>query len=320
MSEEMPKFRPRQFNQNSGGEDDLKAVIYARTSSVTQQFGYSLDEQVRQCWEQCMRLRWKVIRIFKDEAESGDDIDRPQFQRMMALARSGHFDVVVFWKLDRFSRSILHAVELERDLRDHDIALHSVTEQLDTSTSSGRFNFRNIASAAEFERDHIKERSQMGFKALALDNKWPNQDPPLGYDLNDDATLSINTEESETIEKIFDWYRKLQSMPKVSAKLNEDGLETKDGGDWTARTVNKILRNGIYCGRYSVADVEETVPEYRIVSEDTFDEVTEIRFRFQNNSANEQESMSNDRKSEYADRVLSSYRQYLKIDETGGIS
>src|SRR6056297_325844 len=97
-------------------DEEFKAVIYARTSSLNQKFGYSLDEQVRQCWERCLMLDWKVTRIFKDEAESGDDTDRPQFQQMMALARGGDFDIVVFWKLDRFSRSILHAVELEREL------------------------------------------------------------------------------------------------------------------------------------------------------------------------------------------------------------
>ena len=292
-------------------DEDMRAAIYARTSSLNQRFGYSLDEQVRQCWERCGILGWTPTHIFKDEAESGDDTDRPQFQRLMATARARHVDVIVFWKLDRFSRSILHAVELERELRQDDIALHSVTEQLDTSTPSGRFNFRNIASAAEFEREHIKQRSQMGFKALALKHGWPNDTPPFGYDREDDASLSINEDEAETVRYIFEQYCDLQSMPEVAADLNDLGLLTRDGNEWSARTVNKLLRNQIYYGHYSVAGVEEEVPEYRIVSQRLFDEVSEIRHRFQNGNRTRDKSMAENRKSRYINRVVDSYREFL---------
>ena len=290
---------------------EFKAVIYARTSSLNQKFGYSLDEQVRQCWERCKILGWRVTRIFKDEAESGEDTDRPKFQQMMALARGGRFDVVVFWKLDRFSRSILHAVELERELRQYDIALHSVTEQLDTSTPSGRFNFRNIASAAEFEREHIKQRSQMGFKALALQHGWPNQTPPFGYNRREDATLEINSEESEIVRYIFERYREVQSMPEVATDLNESAYETKTGSEWTARTVNKILRNSLYAGQYCVADVTEEVPEYQIISTELFETVTDIRHRFQSSERPDKSSMTSTRKTRYSEHVLKTYREFL---------
>jgi len=313
MSKQINSITPHQLLVPRETDDDkeFKAVIYARTSSLNQKFGYSLDEQVRQCWERCKMFGWQVTRIFKDAAESGDDTDRPQFQRMMGLARGGQFDVVVFWKLDRFSRSILHAVELERELRQYDIALHSVTEQLDTSTPSGRFNFRNIASAAEFEREHIKQRSQMGFKALALQHGWPNQDPPFGYNRKEDGKLEVDSDEAEIIRFIFKRYCDLRSMPKVAADLNDRECETKRGGEWTARSVNKVLRNSIYCGRYSVADVEDNVPEYRIVGEDVFDQVTKIRHRFRYRDNVQDRSMEDERKRRYADKILTSYRDFL---------
>jgi site-specific DNA recombinase len=312
MSDQTDRISPNQLlGVPQDNHEDFDAVIYARTSSVNQKFGYSLDEQVRQCWERCKMLGWRVIRVFKDEAESGDDTDRPKFQKMMSLARGGRFNVVVFWKLDRFSRSILHAVELERELREHDIALHSVTEQLDTSTPSGRFNFRNIASAAEFEREHIKQRSQMGFKALALQYGWPNQTPPFGYDRNDDATLAVNQQEAEIVRSIFERYLELRSMPEVAAELNERDSGPEGETQWTARRVNKILRNEIYCGRYSVADVSEDVPEYRIVSPDMFDAVVKVRHRFRRSDKPRQSKMPKDRKDNSAERILNSYRDFL---------
>jgi site-specific DNA recombinase len=105
-----------------------RAAIYARTSSRSQRFGYSLEEQVRLCVERCGLLNWDVAYVFQDGEKSGKDTDRPMFQRMLSLAQRGAFDVLVFWKLDRFSRSIMHAVTLEADFRKWGVALHSITE------------------------------------------------------------------------------------------------------------------------------------------------------------------------------------------------
>jgi len=205
----------------SEDETETRAAIYVRTSSVNQRFGYSIKEQVRQCWERCEMLDWTVAYVFRDEAKSGKDTDRPQFQQMMKEAESDCFDVIVFWKLDRFSRSLMHAVQLEKQLRDFDVALHGVTQQIDTTTPAGRFNFRNIASAAEFERDLIKQRTEMGMKAMALEGKWPNDQPPLGYCKCEDDTIEIVEEEADLVRDIFESYVEAKSMPEVARRLNE---------------------------------------------------------------------------------------------------
>jgi site-specific DNA recombinase len=247
-----------------------RAAIYARTSSASQRFGYSIDEQVRQCLQRCQRRDWDVVYVFRDEAESGKDTERPMFQKMMKKARHGLFTVVVFWKLDRFSRSLLHAVQLEAELRDDDVALHSVTEQIDTTSSAGRFNFRNIASAAEFERDMISERSQMGMKALAMEGRWPNDNPPLGYRRTDDGTLEICDSQAELVCEIFERYIEVQSMPQVASELNQRGITTKKDGEWTPRAVRDILKNEIYIGVYDAAGVSKHHEDYQIVDEELF--------------------------------------------------
>lgn len=291
-----------------------RAAIYARTSSVNQRFGYSLDEQVRQCWERCEMLDWTVAYVFRDEAESGKDTDRPMFQRLLEKAEADGFDVVVFWWLDRLSRSIMHAVQIEKQLRDLDIALHSITEQLDTTTAAGRFNFRNIANAAEFERDLIKQRTRMGFKALALEGKWPNDDPPLGYRKRDDDRLEVVGVESQLVRDIFSAYLKQRSMPQVAFDLNDCGISTKDGNDWTARAVGDVLRNKIYVGVYAVSGVEAAAEEYAIVDEEVFERVQEVRHRFQRGRDAERERMPADRKATYVDAVTEQYLDYLDAD------
>lgn len=290
-------------------DETVRAAIYARTSSEKQTHGYSLDKQVEKASEHCDRLGWRVQFVYRDRAESGKDTDRPMFQEMLRGAELDFFDVVVFWKLDRFSRSLMHAVQLESDLREYDVGLYSVTEQIDTTSPAGRFNFRNIASAAEFERDMIQQRTEMGLRALAEDHKWPNDSPPLGYETCDDDTLRVDEDEAELVEWIFRTYLEERSMPEVAQRLNDRGITTAADGEWTPRAVGDVLGNELYTGRYQVSDVDEQVEDYRIISDDLFEEVTAVRHRFR--SDREAQSMPASRKERLICGMVDEYATYL---------
>ncbi|SFL21614.1 Site-specific DNA recombinase [Halogranum rubrum] len=294
-------------------DERVTAAIYARTSSIVQRFGYSLDEQVRLCLERCQLLGWDTQYVFRDEAESGKNIDRPMFQTMMTTAEQGLFDVIVFWKLDRFSRSLLHAVQLESELRGFGVGLHSITEQIDTTTSSGRFNFRNLASAAEFERDMIKERTRMGLKALAVDGRWPNSQPPLGYELSIDGRLRISAEEARLVNQIFERYVEVKSMPEVAHELNRQAVSTKRGNEWTSRAVRDVLRNALYIGCYVVSEISKDIPEYQIVSKELFEKATTIRFRFRGQGSS-RSRMALHRKQQSVDHVIDQYQSFINQD------
>ncbi|WP_420182081.1 recombinase family protein [Haloarcula sp. KBTZ06] len=303
--------------KNSGdGTSEERAAIYARTSSTSQKFGYSIDEQVRQCAERCQMMGWSVAFVYKDEAVSGKDTDRPMFQEMLSKAEAGLFDILVFWKLDRFSRSIMHAVNLEKQFREWDVALYSATEQIDTTTPAGRFNFRNIANAAEFERDMIKQRTQMGHAARALEHKWPNKTAPLGYVKTENGRLSVHPKEAGLVRLIFSEYVEQRSMPSVAESLNDQQRLTKKGNDWTADAVGKILRNRIYIGEYSVGEVESTVKEYQILSQELFEKVTEIRMRFKKVTDSTRSEMDQERKEQRVEEVTAQYSDFRKSSET----
>lgn len=291
-------------------DEKLRAAVYARTSTTSQEYGYSLDEQVKRSVDRCQSLGWTVAFVYRDEAESGSDTDRPMFQEMLSMADRQTFDVIVFWKLDRFSRSLMHAVKLESRLRDNDVYLYSLTEQIDTTSATGRFNFRNLASAAQFERDMIKQRTTMGLNALASDAKWPNNNPPLGYELDSNRRLAVLDEERDLVIQIFELYAEQRSMPDVAEQLNERGIRTNKGQKWTPRAVGDILRNEIYIGQYEVGDVSKHVPEYQIVSDDKFQEVTSIRRRFQTTNES-RASMPESRKKKSIKRVKEMYDDYL---------
>jgi site-specific DNA recombinase len=286
------------------------AAIYARVSSPNQRFNYSIKEQVDRCWKYCDERGWIVRYVFV-EAESGGTMDRPKFQAMLENAKEGKFDVIVFWKLDRFCWSLVDLVNIERKLREWGVGLCSITEYLDTTTSVGRFNFRNLASMAELEREMIGERARIGLHALAKRHKWPNPHPPLGYDRRNDGMLEVNREEAKLVRRIFRMYLRLKSMPQVAFELNKMGKRTKKGKEWNARAVRIVLSNGVYVGRYKVAGVEAYVAEYRILDDETFKRAGETMRRYVDGHA-KRPQMPDERRRTKIEKVFSEYNQFLK--------
>jgi site-specific DNA recombinase len=181
---------------------------------------------------------------------------------------------------------------------------------IDTTTPTGRFNFRNISSASELERELIKERTQMGFQALARRGEWPNDDPPLGYDRAQDGRLEIVPEEACLVRFIFERYRELKSMPKVAEELNARKQSLRDS-EWTPYAVGKVLKNELYTGEYSLAGVEKFIQEYQIIKPDEFEQTTQVRTRFKRQGSSDRPEMSKERKTRLVQNVVDQYIGYL---------
>lgn len=305
----------RKIGGEKSGEEKAEktvfAAIYARTSSPNQRFNYSIKEQVNSCWKYCKDREWKVKYVFIDESESGKNVNRPKFQLMLEKAEKTVFNVIVFWKLDRFCRSLADLVNIERTLRNWNIGLCSVTEFIDTITSVGRFNFRNLASVAELERELIGERSKLGMYALAKQHKWPNPHPPLGYEKDREGRLLVNKEEAELVRRIFKMYVQQMSMPQVAFELNREGIFTKKGKKWNARAIRDVLTDELYVGKYRVAGVADYIEEYRVVDTDLFKEANMSKLRFKESKA-KRPPMPEDRRMEKVDRIFDEFLKLLR--------
>jgi len=298
-------------NADSNGDKPLFAAIYARTSSPNQKSNYSAKEQVNSCWELCAKRGWIVRYIFVDEGESGGTIERPKFQQMLEKAREGSFSVIVFWKLDRFCRSLVDLVNIEKMLRTRKIGLCSATEYIDTTTSVGRFNFRNLASVAELERELIGERARLGLYALVREHKWPNPHPPIGYDKSEDGHLIVNASEAKLVNRIFYMYKRLKSMPQVAFELNKKGIRTKKRKEWNARAVKDVVTNELYIGKFNISGVQDYVPEYQIIEEKLFRSVNKIRLRYQNGGAS-RPPMPEDRRKSKIEKIFDRYLEFIE--------
>lgn len=131
---------------------------YARVSTATQ----DLELQHAQL------LAAGCVRIFSDTA-SGRRVDRPGLEELLNHARAG--DTVVVWKLDRFGRSVKDLIDLVGDLERRDVAFHSLTETIDTSTSGGRLFFHVMASIAQMDIELIIERTRAGLDAARKEGR-----------------------------------------------------------------------------------------------------------------------------------------------------
>jgi len=128
-------------------------IGYARVSTGDQDLALQLDAlKAAGC------ARW-----FSDTA-SGSLTERPQLKRALEELRDGE-DTLVVWRLDRLGRSLRHLIELIGELEERQIGFRSLTEGIDTTTSSERLVFHIFGAIAEFERQLIRERTQAGLKA-----------------------------------------------------------------------------------------------------------------------------------------------------------
>ena len=125
---------------------------YARVSTRDQNLALQLDALRQQ----------NCVKIFQERV-SGAKAERTELVRLPEEVREG--DVIVIWKLDRLGRSLRHLVSLVHDLMERGVALKSLNDPIDTTSSHGRLIFNVFASLAEFERDLIRERTQAGLQA-----------------------------------------------------------------------------------------------------------------------------------------------------------
>ena len=139
-----------------------RAVIYARVS--TSNNGQSPEMQLRELREFCERRSWWVAEEYVDVGISGSKEDRAELNRLMADAHRRRFDAVVVWKFDRFARSVSHLLRALETFKALGIDFVSLSEQVATSTPTGKMVFTVLGAVAELERSLIAERVRAGIR------------------------------------------------------------------------------------------------------------------------------------------------------------
>jgi DNA invertase Pin-like site-specific DNA recombinase len=178
----------------------MRVALYGRVS--TSNHGQDVGVQMRELREYCERRGWIVAGEYVDAGISGAKDSRPELNRLMADAHKRRFDAVVCWKFDRFARSVSHLLRALETFNSLGIAFVSLSEQIDTTTPTGRMIFTVLGAVAELERSLIAERVRAGLRNARAKGKRLGR-PRVAVD-----TARIRELRSQGL-----------SWPKIAAKL-----------------------------------------------------------------------------------------------------
>jgi DNA invertase Pin-like site-specific DNA recombinase len=144
------------------GSRPTRAAIYARVSTTNH--GQDTEVQTRELKAFAEVRGWQTVGEYVDEGFSGAKDRRPQLDRLMADAAKRRFDVIAVWRFDRFARSTSHLLRALEQFRALGIDFVSFSENVDTSTPTGKMVFTVLGAVAELERSLIAERVRAGLR------------------------------------------------------------------------------------------------------------------------------------------------------------
>ena len=241
----------------------IRCAIYTRKSTeegLEQDFN-SLDAQRESCeaYIQSQRgLGWVACKkCYDDGGLSGGTLDRPALQSLLTDIDSGKVDLIVVYKVDRLTRSLMDFTKIIENLDAHDVSFVSVTQQFNTASSMGRLTLNVLLSFAQFEREVTAERIRDKIAASKKKGMWMGGLSPLGYDAVD-KKLRVNQREAKTVRALFDLYIELGSVRKLKQEADRQGLVTKkrksgnhcSGGLTFSRGhLYQLLHNSVYVGQ-----------------------------------------------------------------------
>ncbi len=135
-------------------------------------------------------------------------------------------DVVVIYKIDRLTRSLMDFARIVDVFDGHDVSFVSVTQQFNTTTSMGRLTLNVLLSFAQFEREVTAERIRDKIAESKKKGMWMGGPSPLGYDAID-KQLVINDIEAETVRQLYQLYLETGSVQRLKERADALGIITK---------------------------------------------------------------------------------------------
>lgn len=241
----------------------VRCAIYTRKSGeegLEQDFN-SLHAQREACVAYVLSQAsegWTAVpESYDDGGLSGGSLERPALQRLLADIEAGQVDIVVVYKVDRLTRSLLDFAKLVETFDRASVSFVSVTQSFNTTTSMGRLTLNMLLSFAQFEREVTAERIRDKIAASKARGMWMGGIPPLGYQ-PDGRSLAIVEEHAALVRMIYDRYGTLGNVRLLADEMTGEGILTPVRTTGTGRTFGgcpfsrgqlyAILRNPIYVG------------------------------------------------------------------------
>jgi site-specific DNA recombinase len=248
---------PRRTDQFAD-DGPRRIALYIRRSTDEDHQPFSLEAQETKlrAFVASQPGDWQIVTVYSDDA-SGATTDRPKLQQALAAARAGRYDMLLVYRVDRFSRSLRDLTGLLDELAETGVVFRSATEPFDTSTPVGRMLVQMLGVFAEFERETIIDRVIAGMERKAAKGLWTGGSRPFGYRVDRDADrLVIDPGEAATVRLIFNLYTRDRFGTKsIATQLNDQGLRSRAGRPWSPHTIQLLLTNRLYLGEKHFRDV-----------------------------------------------------------------
>jgi DNA invertase Pin-like site-specific DNA recombinase len=211
-----------------------RCAVYTRKSTdegLEKEFN-SLDAQRESCEAYIASQRsegWVLVHDrYDDGGVSGGTLERPALKRLLADIEAGLVDVVVVYKIDRLSRSLMDFAKLVQIFDQNEVTFVSVTQSFNTTTSMGRLTLNILLSFAQFEREVIGERVRDKIAASRARGMWMGGPVPLGYRV-ENRKLLLDETAAATVRRVFEGFAEIGSATRLLPILRAEGLLTKHG-------------------------------------------------------------------------------------------
>ena len=231
----------------------LRCAVYTRKSSeegLEQEFN-SLHAQREACEAYIASQRsegWVLVRDqYDDGGISGGTLERPGLKRLLADIEEGLVDVVVVYKIDRLSRSLMDFSKLVEVFDRNGVTFVSVTQSFNTTTSMGRLTLNILLSFAQFEREVTAERIRDKVRASRMKGMWMGGCPPLGYEVKN-RKLVENPADADHVRWVFSRFIEIGSGTELARELAERGVTTSRGHRIDKKFIYRMLNNRVYIG------------------------------------------------------------------------
>ena len=259
----------------------FRCAVYTRKSSeegLEQEFN-SLDAQREACEAYIASQRsegWVVVRDqYDDGGISGGTLDRPALQRLLSDIEDGLIDVVVVYKIDRLSRSLMDFSKLVEVFDRNNVTFVSVTQSFNTTTSMGRLTLNILLSFAQFEREVTAERIRDKVKASRMKGIFMGGTPPYGYKPKD-RKLVINEAEAKNVKWIFARFLEIGSATELAREAAQRGIRTPRGNRIDKKFIYRMLNNRAYIGEAVHKGTGYAGEHQALIDKKTWDNVHEI--------------------------------------------
>ena len=249
-----------------------KAVVYARYS-CDKQTEQSIEGQLRVCEDYAKANDIVIADKYIDQAMSGTNDNRPDFQRMLRDSRKKQWNYVLVYKLDRFSRDKYESVIHKRTLRNNGVKVLSVMENI-PDTPEGLILESLLEGMNQYYSEELSQKVKRGMKETRIKGNFTGGHILYGYKVVDKKIL-IDEDKSKIVKYIFDRYAEGKIVREIIEELTEKGIYNNKGKPFYKTSICQMLSNEKYIGilRYEDEVFKNIYPQ--IISNETFELVQE---------------------------------------------